>query len=695
MSTNQSSSQKADFRLTVVLPVGLAVVSYVLIAASSNDVFAGWSEHQFSTVLNLVSVVQFVYTTALLALFTGALQCWEGKLRLALKTGLVLSPIVIGSFIGAVASTSGADPGPFLSLTAYMLLIVTPILAVLGAFILLTGVTRTLIILPSWWLLGRPAHADMNPAHQTEHLQTGAATALAAQPVAESEKTSRSQTYEFPWTKPTAGLDSLAGMADLKLQLVASLQGFRQYSAKGPVADRNGILLSGPPGNGKTAFAEAIAGELGLPFVKLGCQDLTSKWINESPAVMKDLFRQASEQPCVVFFDEFDGVAMSRGNNNTQAEDRKLVNALLSEIDNARKKHIVLIAATNYVEQIDAAIARDGRFDFRIEIPYPDQEARAAILRDLLRKFSVKAEETTIGHVAELWVRRSVAFIESTVKRLRDSGKGIKGTTATVEDFKLASREASRRASAIPNAGAKLSEIALTSEVRRETDSLVYRLLHWEEIAERGGEPPSGVLLYGPPGTGKTNLVRALARQLEYWHVFEVNASDVLQDPRKFRDIMDLAATHRPAIVFIDEADELLRERTHSNAATATNEILKAMDGMMGKIPEVVFMAATNNPELIDGAALRGGRFAEKIFMGRLTSDDLVTFLEKDFASKKRVQFAADLTPRSLAEKLQEAAPSDALGLLRKAINYTFDQGGEARPVCMADMDKAIQSMQL
>jgi transitional endoplasmic reticulum ATPase len=158
---------------------------------------------------------------------------------------------------------------------------------------------------------------------------------------------------------------------------------------------------------------------------------------------------------------------------------------------------------------------------------------------------------------------------------------------------------------------------------------------------------------------------------------------------------MDLAATHRPAIVFIDEADELLRERTHSNAATATNEILKAMDGMMGKIPEVVFMAATNNPELIDGAALRGGRFAEKIFMGRLTGEDLVTFLEKDFATKKRVQFSADLTPRSLAEKLQEAAPSDALGLLRKAINYTFDQGGEARPVCMADMDKAIQSMQL
>jgi transitional endoplasmic reticulum ATPase len=539
-------------------------------------------------------------------------------------------------------------------------------------------------------VVGWDRDAESTPADETVQ----PARVPAGPPAADQDSASRSSTYEFAWTQPSSGLEALSGMADLKTELAAALQGFRAYAKRGPISDRNGILLSGPPGNGKTAFAEAIAGELGLPFVKLGGQDLTSKWVNESQAVLKDLFRQAAEQPCVVFFDEFDGVAMNRGNNAMHSEDRKLVNALLSEIDTARKKHIVLIAATNYVEQLDGAIARDGRFDFRIEIPFPDQEARVAILRGLLRKFNVKTTEATIIHVGQLWERRSVAFIEATVKRLRDNGKGIKGGAATIEDFKLASRQASRRASAIPNSGARLSEIALTSTVRREADSLVYRLRNWEQIAERGGEPPSGVLLYGPPGTGKTSFVRALARELEYWHVFEVNAADVLQDPRKFRDIMELAANHRPAIVFIDEADELLRERTQSNAASATNEILKAMDGMMGRIPEIVFMAATNNPEIIDGAALRGGRFAEKIFMGRLTGQDLVTFFEKDFASKNKVRFASDLTPQTLAAKLIEAAPSDALGLLRKAINYTFGQAGEARPVCMADVDKAIESMQ-
>ena len=106
-------------------------------------------------------------------------------------------------------------------------------------------------------------------------------------------------------------------------------------------------------------------------------------------------------------------------------------------------------------------------------------------------------------------------------------------------------------------------------------------------------------------------------------------------------------------------------------------------------------MAATNNPELIDGAALRGGRFAEKIFMGRLTGEDLVSFLEQDFASRNKVSFAADLTPTALAAKLAEAVPSDALGLLRRAVNYTFAQERGDRPVCMADIDKAIESTQL
>ena len=570
----------------------------------------------------------------------------------------------------------------------------------------------TFVVSPVWWLLGKPDHPDMVHAIAAEkkvdvpnnatnsQVSTPPTQEVPPQRETKNQEThdpySKDQTYDFDWKKPKLKLENLEGMTALKSELRTYMHPFASYKmGKGTISDRNGFLLSGPPGNGKTVFAEAIAGELGLRYVRVSCQDITSKFINESASVLKSLFKQAREVPSVIFFDEFDSVATSRTISNGHNEDRKVVTALLTELDKAREERVVVIAATNYVENLDSAIVRDGRFDFRIEIPFPDEAARIAILTGLVRKYALTVSVETIEYVASLWERRAVAFMDSTVKRLRDGGKGIKGKAATVDDFKHASREASRKPSAIPASGAKLSELALPADVRTEADSLVYRLRHWEEIAERGGEAPSGVLLYGPPGTGKTNLVRAIARELEYWHVFEVNATEVLQNPSKFRETVELAAKHRPAFVFIDEADELLRDRNYSNSVGATNEILKCMDGLMGKIPEIVFIAATNNTEVMDAAALRNGRFSEKIFMGNLTGEDLVLFLDKEFSSKKQVTFSWDLNPRSLAERLGTISPADAKGILRKAINYTFGQDDGARDVCMQDVEKAIQATML
>jgi hypothetical protein len=170
--------------------------------------------------------------------------------------------------------------------------------------------------------------------------------------------------YDFQWERPTVGFDGLAGMHSLKAELRTAIKRFSHYqnlqlsedgyldknkqNEKADIADQNGLLLSGPPGNGKTAFATSIAAELNLPFVKIGCGDITSRWVNESAKVIKELFLQAGKQPCVVFFDEFDGVALSRGNGNMHGEDRKVINTLLLEIDRARSLPIVLIAASNY-----------------------------------------------------------------------------------------------------------------------------------------------------------------------------------------------------------------------------------------------------------------------------------------------------------------------------------------------------------
>lgn len=277
---------------------------------------------------------------------------------------------------------------------------------------------------------------------------------------------------------------------------------------------------------------------------------------------------------------------------------------------------------------------------------------------------------------------------------MRDT-KQFSKSEAQSSDFKAAARESSRRASNIPREGSKLSEISLPNSVRMEAESLVYRLKHWEDIAEKGGAAPSGVLLYGPPGTGKTNLARAIARELGDWHIFEVNTPEVLQNPSKFKEVVEMAATHRPAIVFIDEADDLLKERLNSPTASATNEILKSMDGMLGRVPEVVFMAATNNVEAMDAAALRGGRFAEKIYMGRLSGQDLMEFLNKTLTSMNKVSFGEDVTPETLSDFLQESTPADILTVLTKAVNYTLTGERAMQKVEMRHIILAYEATQI
>jgi transitional endoplasmic reticulum ATPase len=475
--------------------------------------------------------------------------------------------------------------------------------------------------------------------------------------------------------QPRVKLDDLAGMEDLKAQLRDFCAPFRAYHRKkAQIADTNGLLLSGPPGNGKSVFAEALAGELGFNFIKLSVQDLTSRWINESPVRIQEAFQDAvSSEPCVLFLDEIDAVGKSRSSlgSSGHSEDTKVVDTLLTEIDKVRRHRVLLVAATNFLDELDRALVRDGRFDRKIEVPLPDLPARAGVLRSLLRKYRVEVSEEAVQTAAALWERRSVAFIENVAKRVRDELAKTGENHADVLRLKAAARAVSRREGAIPRTGAKLSDLVLPPALRRDAASIVYRLKNWEALAERGATPPKGILLYGPPGTGKTNLVRAMARELGDWHVFEVKTAEILADPRRFQEVVQLASEHRPAFVFIDEADDLLRDRSFSAGATATNEILKAMDGLMGAIPEVVFLAATNNPEAIDAAATRGGRFGEKLHVDVLRGGDLLSFVRADLQRRRGVALSPDLTAEWIAAAVGEIGPADLIATIDRAINAT------------------------
>lgn len=134
-----------------------------------------------------------------------------------------------------------------------------------------------------------------------------------------------------------------------------------------------GILLSGPPGTGKTLIARAVAGEAGVPFFSANASEFIDMYVGVGPKTVRTLFKQARKhKPCVIFIDEIDAVAGTRGAQGTTSEDNKTVNALLQEMDGFDKESgIFVIAATNNPDILDPAIVRAGRFDRQVVVNPP------------------------------------------------------------------------------------------------------------------------------------------------------------------------------------------------------------------------------------------------------------------------------------------------------------------------------------
>ena len=156
---------------------------------------------------------------------------------------------------------------------------------------------------------------------------------------------------------------------------------YREIGAKMPT----GLLMAGPPGTGKTLMAKAIAGEARVPFFTISGSDFVEKFVGVGASRVRDLFKKAKKNaPCIVFIDEIDAVGKSRGNGGSGSNDEReqTLNALLVEMDGFEgNEGIIIIAATNRPETLDAALLRPGRFDRQITIGLPDVRGREEILK--------------------------------------------------------------------------------------------------------------------------------------------------------------------------------------------------------------------------------------------------------------------------------------------------------------------------
>lgn len=187
------------------------------------------------------------------------------------------------------------------------------------------------------------------------------------------------------------GFQRVAGMDDIKQRIYTDVI-FPFYHAKQykkfNLSLPNGILLYGPPGCGKTFFIERLAEELGMNYIRVSHSDLASPYIHETVAKISEMFEAAkANAPCLLFIDELEGIVPSRDDMGGNAlYKHEEVNEFLLHLNNASANGVLVIGATNYLEQIDAAVLRSGRFDLKIYIAPPDDKAREALFLSELKR---------------------------------------------------------------------------------------------------------------------------------------------------------------------------------------------------------------------------------------------------------------------------------------------------------------------
>lgn len=197
---------------------------------------------------------------------------------------------------------------------------------------------------------------------------------------------------------PNVTWNDIGGLEGVKRELQETIQYPVEHPEKFLKFGMNpskGVLFYGPPGCGKTMLAKAIANECQANFISVKGPELLTMWFGESEANVREIFDKArAAAPCVLFFDELDSIAKSRGMSagDSGGSDRVL-NQLLTEMDGmGAKKNVFVIGATNRPDQIDGALLRPGRLDQLIYIPLPDQGSRLAVLKAALRKSPIAAD---------------------------------------------------------------------------------------------------------------------------------------------------------------------------------------------------------------------------------------------------------------------------------------------------------------
>ncbi|HEY1298723.1 MAG TPA: AAA family ATPase [Chloroflexota bacterium] len=425
------------------------------------------------------------------------------------------------------------------------------------------------------------------------------------------------------------------------------------------IAPPRGVIFYGAPGTGKTLLARSVANEIDARFTYINGPEIVGTYSGQTEENLRKVFGEASlEPPSIIFIDEIDAIAPTRGSAGTLS-DLRAVTQLMALMDGLKRAEgVVVIGTTNRIEAIDPAMRRAGRFDREVYFPTPSAAAREQILRVHTREMPlspdalallpevarrahgfVGADLMELSREAALAALRRAAgdFLDSPSLASYPKPADLMVTSDDLEDALRRVRPAALRESLLVDPGISWSDVGGLADIKRRLQDLIEQPLRTPEAFARLGLATNlGVLLYGPPGAGKTLLAKAIASRAGV-NFIPVQGAELFsqwlgESEEGVRRLFRTAHRSAPCIIFFDQLDAIAPRRAIGDGdgtrapARVLNQLLAELDGMEQR-SNVLVIGATNNVDIVDPAALRPGRFGVHLYVGLPDATDRAEIL--------------------------------------------------------------------